>query len=403
MPLIARENSYAQKPLGAEGEKDIQFVSDLISKIRLGMDFALRFQALDHDNDNPSEKLTRLNPGFSNANGNANMDFKLDKGISSYIEVYLSSEHHTEVFMREGYLFVDSLEMLGLPWVDRLMENLSFKAGQMEINYGDYHLRRTDNGQAVRNPFIGNYIIDANTTEIGVEAMADFNNWEWLIGVSGGTTKGDTNDKHGLGTYTKLAYDKKFKEDQRFRASGSVYRVDHSKNPRKFGTPGASQNYLYAGNRSGSPYKNLFDEETDSGQVKPNTSQDMFAYVINVLWQSGKAEWFFNFDTVTDSDSDGKDSPLKEEEAWAQYAIDFKYNFTPKFYSALRYNMADHIKSLDKSSDERVHRYQAAVGYFLNPSIVMKLEYVYQKYDGFEDKFKDGSFHGAVLEGAVSF
>jgi hypothetical protein len=396
------DNDYHQKPLGAEGEKKITFVSDLISKIRLGMDFALRFQSLEHEN-NSSEEITNLQSGFTNANGNANMDFQLDEGISSYIEIYLSSEHHTEVWMREGYLFIDQLKMLNNPAIDNLMQYLSFKAGQMEINYGDYHFRRTDNGQSVRNPFIGNYIIDANTTEIGVEGMIDYDNWEWLIGVTGGTTKGDTNDKHGMGTYTKLAYDLKKSIDQQFRVSGSLYRVDHSSNPRAFGTPGATQNYLYAGNRSGSPYKNLFDEDTDAGQVLPNISQNMTAYIFNVLWRYGKTEWFFNYDKAWDLDSDGKDSPDEAKESWDQFAVDVKYNFTSKFYTALRYNIANHITAADGPSDEKVNRYQLAFGYFINPSILMKVEYVYQKYEGFQDKFRDGYFHGAVFEGAVSF
>ena len=39
----------------------------------------------------------------------------------------------------------------------------------MEINYGDAHFRRSDNGNALYNPFVGNYIMDAFTTEIGGE------------------------------------------------------------------------------------------------------------------------------------------------------------------------------------------------------------------------------------------
>ena len=41
------------------------------------------------------------------------------------------------------------------------------KVGHFEINYGDAHFRRTDNGNAMYNPFVGNLIMDAFTTEIG--------------------------------------------------------------------------------------------------------------------------------------------------------------------------------------------------------------------------------------------
>ena len=43
------------------------------------------------------------------------------------------------------------------------------RVGHMEINYGDAHFRRSDNGNAIYNPFVGNYIMDAFTTEIGGE------------------------------------------------------------------------------------------------------------------------------------------------------------------------------------------------------------------------------------------
>ena len=45
------------------------------------------------------------------------------------------------------------------------------RVGHLEINYGDAHFRRSDNGNAMYNPFVGNYILDAFTTEIGGEVV----------------------------------------------------------------------------------------------------------------------------------------------------------------------------------------------------------------------------------------
>jgi hypothetical protein len=401
-PSGLASDQYKQKPRSVEGEKEIKLVNDLVEKMRFGLDFALRFQALENENKNPAESIAPLSPGFSNANGNLNLLFNLDKGISTYIEAYLSSEHHEEMWMREGYLFVDSLEMLNSPFINGLMKYLSFKAGQMEINYGDYHFRRTDNGQALRNPFIGNYIIDANTTEIGIETMLNYEKWEFLLGLTGGATTGDTNEGHGIGKYSKLAYN--FLEgESNLRVSGTVYQVDHSENPRDRALPGSTRNGLYSGNRSGSPFKSLFGAETDAGQILPNASQDFLAYILNVYWSAGKTEVFLDYDVVSDKDIDGSESSATLEEAWSQYAVDVKYNFTSKLYGALRYNVADHLKASDKSSNEKVTRYQGVVGYFINPSVLTKLEYVYQDYAGFQNNLKGGKFHGVVLEGTVSF
>ena len=49
------------------------------------------------------------------------------------------------------------------------MEIVTVRVGDFEINYGDAHFRRSDNGNALYNPFIGNYIMDAFTTQIGGE------------------------------------------------------------------------------------------------------------------------------------------------------------------------------------------------------------------------------------------
>ena len=50
-----------------------------------------------------------------------------------------------------------------------LFEIATVRVGHIEINYGDAHFRRSDNGNAIYNPFVGNYIMDAFTTEIGGE------------------------------------------------------------------------------------------------------------------------------------------------------------------------------------------------------------------------------------------
>ena len=49
------------------------------------------------------------------------------------------------------------------------MQIVTVRVGHFEINYGDAHFRRSDNGNAIYNPFVGNYIMDAFTTEIGGE------------------------------------------------------------------------------------------------------------------------------------------------------------------------------------------------------------------------------------------
>ena len=60
----------------------------------------------------------------------------------------------------------------------------------MEINYGDAHFRRSDNGNAIYNPFVGNYIMDAFTTEIGGEVYLKPASVIAMGAVTGGEIRG---------------------------------------------------------------------------------------------------------------------------------------------------------------------------------------------------------------------
>lgn len=54
----------------------------------------------------------------------------------------------------------------------------------MENNYGDAHFRRSDNAQAIYNPFVGNLIMDAFTTEVGAELYYRKNGLSvWLVSL----------------------------------------------------------------------------------------------------------------------------------------------------------------------------------------------------------------------------
>jgi hypothetical protein len=419
-PLRAEDVRYEQKVKPLDGLKPVSIVNEKLETIRVGFDFALRLQSLKHENDGTKAvgsdfqpgtaddvELSTLKTGFTNATGNLNLTLALSKGVTSYIETYLSSEHHLEMWMREGYLFIDHFEGTSFEALNPIMEVLSFKIGQMEINYGDAHLRRTDNGEAFRNPFVGNYIIDPNTTEIGIETMVDVADFELLLGTTGGTTKGDNKDDHGFAVYTKLAYDTDISDASRFRLSASYYTVDHSDNgPSAYPGFDGTKSYLYAGNRSGSPYSFLFDAETDAGTILPKTSQDVGAYMVNLLFQWQATELFLNYDKVEDADPDGSASDASLKEAWDQMAVDVKQGLGENAYIAVRYNKAQHLKAAGVSSEEEVLRSQVAFGYYLTSSSLLKLEYVSQEYKNFAsvgDLRNGGKFSGFIAEGSVHF
>ena len=79
---------------------------------------------------------------------------------------------------------MDQTAIFKLSVFDNLMNYLTLKVGVMEVNYGDEHFRRSDNGNVIKNPFVGNYIMDAFTTAPALEVMFRSNGLLAMVGTS---------------------------------------------------------------------------------------------------------------------------------------------------------------------------------------------------------------------------
>jgi hypothetical protein len=425
---------YQQKTRVVDGRKEITFANDFVERLRMGADFKLSFQDLSSKNDEIGN-TGNLDAGFTNARANWFWDVEVSKGISTFFNIYLSSEHHLEVYMREGYFFIDDLPGYKSSLIDDIMKMLSLKAGQFEINYGDWHLRRTNNGQTQRNPVVGNYLIDANTTEVGLEAMVDKGNFQFLGAFTGGTNKEDITPKNGYGWYFKLGYDKKFENDSRFRLSASYYGTNHQNTTTK--------SELYSGNRSGSPYRGVFKPDVttgyDAGQLLPDINSKIGAYQINLIYQIKKLEIFGTYEMAVDRNALGctgappaGGGPLGpcvaggsanvfktfsgNKEGWSQWALDLVYRFSEEFHIAARYDVADRQDSYNPTvspADAKAKMYNIGIGYFIPKSTALvKIEYMNQKFTNFsrQDYYANYSQYGAggkadgvTIEGSLTF
>src|SRR4029453_9104118 len=100
-----------------------------------------------------------------------------------------------------------------------LMEIVTVRVGHMEINYGDAHFRRSDNGNALYNPFVGNYIMDAFPTEIGGEVYLKTSNVIAMGSVTGGEIRGTvlTPGQRGPTYIVKFGFDRQVQNDLRVR------------------------------------------------------------------------------------------------------------------------------------------------------------------------------------------
>ena len=145
-------------------------------KIDINASFTSQVQNLSHSNTADAgdgsgvntNQLANIGFGFNNSTANLYLNAQLAPGIRVALTSYLSSRHHNETWVKDGYIQIDESPIDLVP-LKMLFNIATVRVGHMEINYGDAHFRRSDNGNAIYNPFVGNYIMDAFTTEIGGE------------------------------------------------------------------------------------------------------------------------------------------------------------------------------------------------------------------------------------------
>jgi hypothetical protein len=371
-----------------------------------GAAFTQQFQALEHSNQaDPrtvdgidANQLIDIGTGFNNAAANLYLNAQLAPGIRVALTTYLSSRHHPEAWVKDGYLLIDE-SPLGIAALEEVMKYATLRLGHFEINYGDAHFRRSDNGNAVFNPFVGNYILDAFTTEIGAEAYLRSKGAIAMLGVTGGEIRGNVTrpDDPGLTYLGKVGWDGQIAPDARFRLTGSIYKTDKSIN-----------NTLYGGDRAGSRYFMVLEntQATDaaqatSGLINPGLRSEVTAFQINPFFQYRGVELFGVIEQA-----EGRAANETELRKWNQYAADLVYRFLPydQAYLGARFNRAaGPLQGM--TSDVTVDRVQLAAGWFITPNILLKGEYVTQQYDDFPttDIRHAGEFDGFVMEGVVSF
>jgi hypothetical protein len=375
-------------------------------QLEWGAAFTQQFQGLRHENNaTPNivggtdlNQLITIGSGFNNADANLYLDAQLAKGVRVALTSYLSSRHHNETWVKDGYLLINAS-----PWenemLDNIMRYLTIKAGHFEINYGDMHFRRSDNGQAMFNPLIGNLIMDAFTTEIGGEVYGRSKNWLSMIAVTGGEVRGTVlkPENRSPSVIGKLGYDGPL-GDARVRLTGSIY-TTHTSNA----------NTLYSGSRAGSRYYYVLENvnatesaQAWSGDIQPGFSRKVTAWVVNPFVQWRGVELFGNVEQAK-----GNNGVETSDRKWNQYAGDGVYRFLKnQLYVAARYNVAKgRPAGAAFTNDVTVDRTEAGGGWFLTNNLEAKAEYVQQNYKDYPitDIHHEGKFHGVMVEAVVSF
>jgi hypothetical protein len=389
-------------------------------KVRVGGNFAQQVQMLQHSNTadfrpfaadttRNQNGLYPLAPGFNLATANLNIDVQLEDGIRLSLESYMSSRHHPEFWVKGGYIQVDRLPMFGNPeWFDKYV---TVKMGHMEVNYGDQHFRRSDNGNAIHNPFVGNYIMDAFATEIGGEVYIHPNDQFFLmLGMTHGLINGNIQTPpegitRGPSILAKAGYDNQVNDDLRVRLSASLYN-----------NSGTIRNTLYAGDRTGSRYYLVMEPEFyggamtaatatnrfTSGRLSPDFTGQVMSVMINPFVKFKGLEFFGTYEMAS-----GKTNNEDDVRSVSQIAAEVIYRFLEdeQLFVGARYNQVSGALPGATLSDISVDRMQIGLGWFVTPNIMMKGEYVVQNYNDFPaaDIRNGGKFSGMMIEAVVGF
>lgn len=368
----------------------------------IGAAFSQPFQAISQSNaaaprlvsGKDQNKLLAIGAGIPLASANLVVNAQLAKGIVVSLENYLASRGHEQFYVKGGYLQIDA-SPIDVRVLNTLMQYTTVKVGMFENNFGDSHFRRSDAGQAIYNPFVGNYIVDPFTTEAGAEVYLRKGPFMAMGALTSGEMRGSvaTPEGRGWARYGKIGVDQQVNSDLRVRLTGSLYKADRSLNQT-----------IYSGDRPGSRYYDVLVDSVGrdrwSGTIQPGFRNNVTAVEINPFVKFGGLEFFGSFDR-----GHGKSAVETGMRNLRQDAADLVYRFAgDKLYVGARYNTAT-MQLQNITGDVGADRQAAAAGWYISPLILLKGELVSQKYNGFPttDRRSGGKFSGFMMEGVVAF
>lgn len=410
--------------------------------IDIGAAFSLQFQGVKSFNDHPTGsflnstggqitnyRLNNLENNFNLPTANMTIGAQLFDGVRVNLDLYLASRHHNETWVKGGYLQIDKLDFIKKDFLADVMKYTTIKIGQMENNYGDAHFRRSDNGNSLVNPFVGNNIMDAFITEMGMEIYYNRGGLVSMIGVTNSKLNQNVqeiipanptpaapnpNTTISPTILAKLGYDKQINDDLRLRITGSYY---HTAN---------SSGNLYSSDRAGSRFygvmshaaytgpagavTNNFDPAAnkDTGRFNPGFGNWATSYMINPFVKFKGFEFFGTLEFASGGDGRGVDAKRTVN----QYVGDIVYRFggNEKFYVGARYNVVDgKLKNADANAIS-INRFETAAGWFMTKNILAKFVYVSQNYKDFSqfvsgnpNDLYGGKFNGILFEAVITF
>ena len=412
---------------------DTQFTGP---KVEFGASIAMPYIALKNTNNvtnqdptKNTEALFKNSPNFALSMANLYINSYLADGITLQVTMYLASKHHTETWVKGGYVQFDKIPFIKMDLLDNIMKYTSIKVGQMDVNYGDAHFRRSDGGNAIYNPFMENYIMDEFATEIGAEIDVNYNGIIGVAGITNGNLnpsliKIDTtlaaykysNGLHNPSFLLKLGFDKQLSEKFRARLTGSVYT-----------TAGSLSNTLFGGDRTGSNYSAIMYNAAPGtgtafgGRFNPSLSDKLTTFMGNLFLKYNLSDALSVESFTTLESAKGRKPSEKLERKANQFATDLvvRLGKAENFFVGARYNTvsADVAAANGAATSTTalmavpaykidISRLAISGGWYVTKNIMAKVEYANQKYSNVPNVnyiLNGYEFHGISAEAVISF
>ena len=405
--------------------------------IDLGGAFNMDYQAINSFNDQPSTfalpskivgyQLMNLENNFTLPSADMTFGAQLFDGVRVNLDIYLASRHHNNTYARGGYLQIDKLDFIKKDFLAGVMKYATIKIGQMENNFGDAHFRSSDNGSTLRNAFVGNNIMNAFITDMGMEIYYNRSGWVSMLGATNGnlnqgvqevvyTVGPNANTVVSPTILAKFGYDKQIDKDLRVRLTGSYYHSAnlgnsnlYSSSRSGFGFWGVLNNNAYK-NNSIDVATNYNSTSTPEGTFNPSFKNWATTVMINPFVKYKGLEFFGTIELASGGDKGGFDDKRTAD----QYAGDIVYRFgkTEQFYIAGKYNTVSGKLTNAEDKKVTVDRIESSIGWFITKNILAKLDYVSQDYKDYTqftgnalnaNNFYGGNFKGLVFEATISF
>ena len=377
--------------------------------VRLGGDFSMIFQGLSHENTSgvigDGSDLTPLANNFQLPTANLNIDVQLEDGLRMHLRNYLSSRHHVEAYVKGGYIQMDKLDFISPGLLSGFMEKATIRVGMDQFNYGDAHFRRSDNAMSIYNPFVGNYIMDAFSTEPFMELTYQSNGFLGVAGITNGRLNQDPiSGDNGFAYFAKFGYDKQINDGVRVRLTASLYNSSDQ----------GTRDYLYGGDRAGARYFVLDLDNTPrandfSGRFNPGYPYQR-SIMFNPFVKAGGLEFFGIYEIIRNNDDnpDNEGGGANIGGGYNQIGAEVIYRVgaNERLYIGGRYNKVSG-KQYRGDADREINRTNFGLGWFMTSNVLTKFEVVNQKYEGEgwsgNATYEGAKFNGFNIEAVISF